>query len=201
VNASFDKALRKLLPPGQFPDARPFLCQGVPFGCSVFLVGVDPGTDIKFWPHWDGVKGCNKQGWIDEYLVKDPRFKGKPTRRRIEILFDILAPHRILETNIFPFPRVPRSRITSTDTRVFDFLLETIRPRLVFVYGKWAVEHLEKLTEANLTLRKFTPVEYRGVKFDVIAGRHLSGQGQAKGEVWTDAGVGEFAYMLRKHLK
>jgi hypothetical protein len=196
--ASFDKALKKLLPPRKFQDARPFLCHGLPFSCKVFIVGIDPGTDIKFWPHWDSVEGCNKRGWLDEYLVKHGCFK--PTRKRIEILFDILAPHRVLETNVFPFPRVARSRLTSTDTRMFDLLLETIRPRVLFVYGKDAVEHLEKLTGANLMLGKFTPVQYQGVKLDVISGRHLSGQGQAKGEVWTDAGVRKFAYVLLEHV-
>jgi hypothetical protein len=198
--ARFDKALRKLLPPDKLRASRPFLCQGVPFGCKVFIVGIDPGTDIKFWPYWDVVTGCNKRGWLDECLVKHPEFKRKPTRERIEILFEILAPHRILETNISPFPRDPRSGRVSRDRRVFDFLLETIRPRLVFVYGTEPVKHLARLTQANLGMGKFTPVQYRGVKFTVIAGPHLSGQGQAKGEVWTNAGVRKFGYVLRKHV-
>lgn len=169
----FDKRLRELT--NEAPLARPFLCEGLPMGYKVFLVGINPSKTAPFWPHWDVTTGCNKQEWLNHYLdINDGRYS--PTRKRIEILFKALSPIRCLETNIFtmPTPRATDLAASDRDTGVFDFLLETVRPRVVFVHGKPAVKHLCKLTQTCLPYGEFTTVKFRGVKFDVIAGHHLS---------------------------
>lgn len=181
-----------------YPTARPFLCTGSPFGCSVFLVGIDPGVGIAFWPHWHPNKGCDKQGWLQSYLAKHNRYR--PTRKRIEILLKMLAPHRVLETNIFPFQREPRTKLISTDTRLFEFLLQTIQPRLIFVHGQPAVQRLSELLQTRLPRGEFVRVKYQQRIVHVIAGHHLSGQGQTAGEAWSDVKVEEFGRRLRNHI-
>ena len=196
----FDKRIKELT--GEHELARPFLCEGLPFGCEVFLVGINPGTDTAFWKHWNTESGCNKRGWLADYLVKHGVYG--PTRKRIEILFSDLKPVRCLETNIFPYPSKRESSLAPThrDTRVFDFLLEAARPRVVFVHGKSAIEHLAKLTGSQLTplvkselpRGQFLSVECRGVTFDVIAGDHLVYQ-------WSDAQVHALANAIKHRLR
>ena len=82
-------AIRELT--GKHPEERPFLCEGSPIGCDIFLVGINPGTDTPFWDYLDTHYGCHKQDWIQDYLR---RHGGKllPTRARIERLFCATAP-------------------------------------------------------------------------------------------------------------
>ena len=171
---TFDQKLRELT--GEAPLVRPFLCEGSPFECEIFLVGINPGKSSGFWPHWNALRGCDKRGWLQDYLAEHGRYS--PTRERIERLFKALGPLRCLETNIYTFPSRRESDLDAAhrDTRVFDFLLKTIRPRLLFVHGNSAVQHLARLTKSDLSRGQFTAVSYCGVAFDVFAGHHLSYQ-------------------------
>ncbi len=170
---------------------RPFLCEGSPFGCEVFLVGINPGTDTPFWPFWSVRDGCDKAGWLKEYFDRHRRLG--PTRKRIERLLKAAHPARVLETNVFHRSSkresaLPREHQT---TGVFDFLLKTLHPRVMFVYGDSAVKHLAKLTNCSLQLSKFTPVQYQGHKFDIIAGNHLAYQ-------WSYDAVDQLGYALKE---
>ena len=171
---AFDKRLRSLT--GEAPEARPFLCDGVPFGCKVFLVGINPGKSSAFWPHWSTQGGCDKQGWLTDYLSTHGRFS--PTRARIERLFAAIAPIRCLETNVYPIPSPREVNLAKSDrdSRVFDYLLESLRPAVLFVHGNTAVKYMARLLDEDLPLGEFVQVSHRGRSFDVIAGYHLSYQ-------------------------
>ncbi len=161
---------------------RPFLCKGSPFGCEIFLVGINPGTDTPFWPCWSVESGCDKEGWLKAYLKTHHRFSS--TRERIERLCDAIERHRPcvrcrpLETNIWPYYSRRASDLPKEKriTKVFEFLLERLKPRIVFVHGKPAIKHLEKLTLSKINRDVFTPVCYNGIAFDVWARHHLSFQ-------------------------
>ncbi|MBM5574928.1 hypothetical protein [Deefgea sp. CFH1-16] len=183
----FDQELRELI--GVKHDARPFLCEGLPFGCPIFLVGINPGKNSEFWPHWNAIKGCNKRGWMEDYCAKHGRLS--PTRARIERLFKAMGTLRCLETNIFPFasPRESDLDASLRNTRVFDFLLKSIRPQVMFVHGATAIEHLVKLTGSNLPKGQFTTVTYLGNTFEIFAGNHLSYQ-------WSYAEVDDLGRIL-----
>ncbi len=183
----FDQKLRELT--DEASEARPFLCDGPPSGCEVFLVGVNPGKSSDFWTHWNVNTGCDKRAWLRDYLATHGRYS--PTRKRIEILFESLAPLRCLETNVFPHPSPRESAlpISQRDTRIFEFLLETIRPRIVFAHGKSAVKHLAKLTQTDLFHGRFTTVTYRDSTVDIIVGHHLSYQ-------WSFASVEQLGKQL-----
>jgi hypothetical protein len=171
---AFDKRLRSLT--GEAIGTRPFLCDGLPFGCKVFLVGINPGKSSPFWPHWSTQRGCDKQGWLADYLTTHGRFS--PTRARIERLFAAVAPIRCLETNVYPTPSAREVHLAKSDhdSRVFDYLLECLRPSVLFVHGNTAVKHVSRLVGEELPLGEFVRVSYRGESFDVIAGYHLSYQ-------------------------
>jgi hypothetical protein len=184
---AFDRKLRA----ASASAGRPFLCEGSPFGCEIFLVGINPGTDTPFWPFWSVANGCDKPSWLKTYLDRHGRLG--PTRERIERLFKAARPTRVLETNIFHRASkreaaLPRTHQTTT---VFDFLLKTLHPRVMFVHGGSAIKHLERLTNCSLPLSEFTTVQYQGYKFDVIAGHHLAYQ-------WSYLAVNQLGYALKE---
>jgi len=167
-----DSTIRNLT--GEHAEARPFLCDGSPIGSEVFLVGINPGTDTPFWPHWRLPGGCHKNGWIDEYLRRHSRFK--PTRQRIEILFKTISPIKCLETNVFfeYSPDEKSLRSAARDTRVFEYLLAAICPTVMFIHGKSGIQHMEQVLNKSLPQGQFTTVTHNGRDIDVITGRHLS---------------------------
>jgi hypothetical protein len=171
--ADFDRRLRELAE----DDARPFLCQGDPYDCSIFLVGLNPRTRTDFWPYWSPAKGCAKDQWLAAYRAREKKIG--PTRKRIELLFETLAPElKCLETNLFDawsqrladLPKEKRS------TRIFDFLLDEIRPKAILAHGRAVVEHLEKLTGQSLRLDSVQRVKLGGQQVVLYPRHHLSFQ-------------------------
>ncbi len=63
--AKFDTELRQLLE----KNARPFVCDGSPLACDIFLVGANPATAMNrpFWEFWDSNDGFDKKAWYIEY--------------------------------------------------------------------------------------------------------------------------------------
>ena len=141
--AEFDRRLREIAP----NNTRPFLCEGSPFECRAFIVGLNPRTQTPFWPHWNVSTGCCKSSWLDEYRRRHNNKLGR-TRECIEILFEALGPFKCLETNLYPgwsnrFRDLP---IEFRNTNVFDFILDAVKPNLVFVHGRKAILHIERIT-------------------------------------------------------
>jgi len=175
---AFDRKLRIVakLPPPASIAVRPFLCDGSPFGCEVFLVGINPGTDIPLWPYWSHEGGCDKAAWLQAYLERHGRFR--PTRARIERICTAMGPVRALETNVFHARSRREAGLAKNErtTEVFDFLLDELKPRVLFVHGRSGIEHLQRRTGALLAPGTSTRVRYQGIIFDVIARHHLSYQ-------------------------
>ncbi len=136
--AEFDRELRALVS----QDARPFLCEGNPFDCRVFLVGLNPKTHTDFWQFWDTTNGCSKSKWLDAYMAKEKKLSR--TRKYIELLLTTLAPVKRLETNLFDAwsHRLADLPKENRRTKVFDFLLGQIEPDVIFVHGCPVVDHL-----------------------------------------------------------
>ena len=168
----FDAEVRRLT--NEHPDARPFLCQGMPYPTDVMLVGLNPGLAVPFWRYWNAEEGCDRSGWLRAYRNARPQIG--PMRRRIELLFDALSGYRCVESNLYPLPSrrlldLPRAL---RSTALFDYLLETLRPRLLFVHGTEAVAHLRTLSSKHLPTDQPTSIEYKSWSGIVYATRHLS---------------------------
>ncbi len=104
---AFDVKLREIA-----GDAvRPFLCTGSPLECEVFLVGINPATDIPLWAYWSNETGCDKKGWLEAYVRKHGGFR--PTRKRIESVLNGLSPVKPLETNILQHRSRREAELTS----------------------------------------------------------------------------------------
>jgi hypothetical protein len=152
----------------------PFLCEGSPFNCKIFLVGINPVADVAIWPHWSIHTGLKRDSWLDDYRAK--HYKFTRTRVQLERLVKAIGSAGALETNIYHH-RSPRFKELAKHLRittVFDFLIDELRPRVIFVHGRPAIKHLQSLIQAQLTLGEFVNARYKNASFDVIAGRHLS---------------------------
>ncbi len=186
----FDGALRAL----KADNARPFLCEGSPFDCRVFLVGLNPKTRTDFWQFWNTNYGCSKQAWLEAYLMREGRLSR--TRTYIELLLKTLAPVKCLETNLFDawserLSDLPKDKRRTT---VFDFLLDQIQPDVVFAHGRPVVDHLEGMTGQKLELNKLQRATLLGKTIAVYPRHHLSFQ--ISHEACRQIGV-----LLRNHVQ
>ena len=184
---TFDRELRVV---AGTDAVRPFLCEGSPLVCPVFLVGVNPSTGVPLWPYWSPDRGCDKQGWLAGYRRQQGSLR--PTRKRIERLFDTLAPVRGRVTTgcQAPAPREAGGARAKRTTAVFEFLLGRLAPRVVFVHGRSAVAEVARMTGARIGHATFTPARFAGVGFEVFAGHHLAYQ-------WSYAAVDQLGGALR----
>jgi hypothetical protein len=155
--SKFEDELAGLI--GAPTDLRPFVCDGSPLTCDVFIVGFNPATEMStdFWQFWRPGVGFDKAAWFEAYK-KDRRLKplkpGKtrrnavsPSRRVIEMIREGASPYRCLETNIYS-SSTEQAADLATQRRIsapFDFLLANIKPRVIVAHGFDAVEHIRKL--------------------------------------------------------
>ena len=148
----FEEKLMELT--GRSTSLRPFVCEGNPLSCEVFIVGTNPATQTRsdFWDFWRNSYGFDKQAWFSSYLkdrqalaARNPAKRVRSisnTRQRLEWLIEEAAPLACLETNLFVKATASERDLLLVDrqTAIFEFLLNTIRPRLIIAHGKQAQE-------------------------------------------------------------
>jgi hypothetical protein len=185
--ADFERQLRER---AKCATSWPFVCEGSPFDCPIFLVGINPATDVPLWQHWSIESGVDKASWLDAYRRKYGRFSA--TRLRIERLCAAIRPIRALETNVFHH-HSKRERDLTKEERVpgvFDFLVKTLKPKIMFVHGMSAVRYLQKRALMVFDHANFVTVDYGGTTLDVLSGRHLYN--------WSYAQVDELGRKLKE---
>lgn len=148
----FEAQLAKLI--GRPTDLRPFVCDGSPLDCKIFLVGFNPATELEadFWTFWRTGYGYDKAPWFARYLVertakplkpgKKFRPKISPTRRNIDHFVAGAGGVPVLETNIYSKASEDERSLDLADRRIapFRFLLDVIKPSVIVVHGKPARE-------------------------------------------------------------
>ncbi|MFM9433531.1 hypothetical protein ACFDR9_000572 [Janthinobacterium sp. CG_23.3] len=155
--SKFEYELAALI--GAPTDLRPFVCDGSPLTCDVFIVGFNPATTMSadFWQFWRPGVGFDKVAWFEAYK-KDRQLKplkpGKtrrnavsPSRRVIEMILKGASPCRCLETNIYSASTEQATDLATQQriTAPFAFLLAKIKPRVIVAHGIEAVEHIRKM--------------------------------------------------------
>lgn len=142
---------------GRPTDLRPFVCEGSPLECEVFIVGINPATTMSedFWHFWRSGYGFDKAAWFKTYKEdrkarplkegKTRRNKVSNTRRVIDWILEETAPVRCLETNIYSAPTETATDLKSENrvTAPFDFLLARIKPRIIVAHGDDAVSYVQ----------------------------------------------------------
>lgn len=152
----FENQLTKII--GKPTDLRPFVCDGSPLECDVFIVGINPATAMSedFWQFWRPGYGFDKAAWFKTYKEdrkarplkegKTRRNKVSNTRRVIEWILEEASPVRCLETNIYSAPTEAAGDLESLKqvTAALDFLLERINPQIIVAHGKDAVSYIQR---------------------------------------------------------
>ena len=166
MNRLIDLRCRMVSLIGKTADSRPFVCEGSPFECEVFLVGLNPASAMSgdFWEFWSDDYGFDKRGWFEAYKQERrnrPLAPGKKrkneisnTRSIIEWVIEEAHPVKCLETNIYAKPSKDKKELKAflktlgleEQKRLiapFDYLLQQIKPKLVVAYGDDAVKYLK----------------------------------------------------------
>jgi hypothetical protein len=138
----FEKQLAHVI--GRPTDLRPFVCEGSPLDCDVFIVGYNPATAMEgdWWRFWKPGYGYRKSDWFSEYLAQRGGDVSK-TRAKIQEIVHGLPNVRVLEANIDARPSPTKSVYPKPITRPFDFLLSVCRPKVVIAHSTDAVAHLQ----------------------------------------------------------
>ena len=149
-NSEFKNKLQELI--GKDSTLRPFVCEGYPLECDIFIIGINPATssETKFFDYWDGDK-FNKSKWFEQYQNERAargKRKSSPTRTKIESLAETFnkSGFKCMETNVYKFATPGVKDLTKGDknTDVLSFLLKTIKPKALFVHGKEAEKFIMK---------------------------------------------------------
>lgn len=200
----FSRDLKQLL--FQFDKTRPFVCDGNPLDCQIFIVGINPATEMKngFLNFWSDNNGFDKKSWLDQYITErlnQPSKSGRKrraysnTRTRIEWLCSALDPDKVLETNIYSKPTQTVDELLAEDRNIklFNFLVTTIKPKILFLHGKDTRKAIENMLPVNLDENKFVECQFSDAPIKVTAMKHLS-------RGWSKEKVKNFAHRLRTEL-
>ena len=145
----FREGLEPLMP---IPEARPFTCTGSPLKCRLFIVGLYPATQLG---NFFGCYWCDDRGFLRDDFEADyshmRKSQGKrqvvsPTRQRIEAFVAGADPERCLETNIYAVPKETARGRESKNTKIIEYLIETIHPAGIFVHTNKAKEFFQELS-------------------------------------------------------
>lgn len=157
-NSKFKTELQKLIE--KDPTLRPFVCDGYPLECDIFIVGINPATssETKFFDYWNGDM-FDKAKWVEQYK-KERKANGKrelsPTRKKIEFLVnDVFHEFKCLETNAYSFATKDVKALTkeNKNTDILSFLLRSIKPKALFIHGSDPTEFIKK--ELNISFPSF----------------------------------------------
>lgn len=142
---------------GRPTDLRPFVCEGSPLDCDVFLVGINPASEmsVDFWHFWSDSYGFDKRAWYEEYKEERRNRPLKPgrkkrnevsnTRRIIEEVVLGASPVKCLETNVYAKATKQALDLEEQDriTAPVDYLLRKVAPKLVIAHGQDAAAYLQ----------------------------------------------------------
>ena len=183
---NFENSLREKLK--HYDKPRPFICDGNPLDCKVFIVGINAATEMEnnFWSFWDEGYGFKNDEWFETYILERRTKPLKPnrtrrnkisnTRQRIEWITTALSPIKTLETNLFVKATTTARELTKEDrdSSIFEFLVDVIKPEIIFLHGSVVLKHFKKLYKIDIEKDKIKSVEIRGVKTKVSATMHLA---------------------------
>jgi hypothetical protein len=202
----FENNLREKLK--NYEKPRPLICEGNPLDCKIFIVGINAATEMSsdFWNFWSKKDGFKKTEWLEDYILerktkplkpnKTRRNKLSNTRQRIEWIIESIKPIKTLETNLFvkATPTADELKNEDRESSVFEYLLETIKPKILFIHGNEVIEYFEKLYGIKIVKGKIEDFEILGTKTNILAMNHLS-------RGWSKQKSIELGELLKSEIK
>ncbi len=155
-----------------------FVCDGSPLTCRIFIVGANPVRQVeKFWDldFWTDSRGFRKTEFAPE--LEDPSGRRTKTRKYIDIVADAAGRRDTLDTNVYPYAAPSASDLTAEQKRtdIFEYLLHTIKPRIVLAHGCPAKKFF---SERGITLveDRLKSINLDGLRIKLLPRKHLSFQ-------------------------
>lgn len=163
----FEAKLEALI--GKPTNLRPFVCDGSPYACRIFIAGQNPATSLSnFWQFWSA-EGMDREAWRKSYLAERGDKGPTRTRKRIEEIVELVG-LPVLETNVYATEAASGTRLRGEEheVSVFQMLVEEIRPKVILAHGKKAQYEVDQIAPPC----------------HVIKFPHLTLQGAPKGFSW-----------------
>lgn len=136
---------------GKPSSQRPFVCQGNPFSCDRWIVGFNAATSGgDWWRFWSTESGFDLLSWRTDYDAERSRRGKGPSATRLRLDRIRARVPNVLETNIFATPSTKMANMPPSNTRAFDFLLATLRPKQILAHGVPAARHLQGWQDGQL---------------------------------------------------
>ncbi|MEL6303185.1 MAG: hypothetical protein AAFQ20_00180 [Bacteroidota bacterium] len=87
-----------------------------------------------------------------------------------------MKPVKALETNLFVKATPTADELDHEDRKseVFGFLLDTIRPDIIFIHGNEVRKYFEELYDISITKNKIGSFNIMGTRTNILAMDHLS---------------------------
>lgn len=138
----FEERLGQVI--GKPSALRPFVCEGSPLDCDVFIVGYNPATDVSgdWWRFWKPGYGFQEKLWRPEYLASREGGTASKTRKKAEKIVAVFPSQRFLVCNIDSRPSKKQADMPRPITKPFDTFFSLCRPKVVIAHGSEAREHL-----------------------------------------------------------
>lgn len=169
----------------EYKNYRYFDCDGDPYKCDVFLVGLNPAFGLpngkEFWDYWSETSGFELSRWKVDYQTEREKIKKtkiSPTRNRIETLRATLQPHKLLNCNIFSknSPRLKDLKQYDMDTEIFCALLRELSPKYIILHGGLTKKVFEKIVPVYSSEHpdwQTQPIQLNGEEIKVLSVPHL----------------------------
>jgi len=152
------------------PLSRPFVCNGSPLDCQIFIVGFNPARHLKksFLNYWNDNTGFNKDQWLVDFYQQHNNAR---TRNVIERIANSALQKVTLDTNIYWYP-TSKARDLKEENKMtggIKFLMRQIKPKVVFVHNNKAIEFFTKHCSAfdDHDEVNLQPVTWKDSKFAI----------------------------------
>ena len=170
-----------------YNSPRPFVCDGNPLECNIFIVGINPATkmEINFEDFWND-DGFDKQKWIEAYkneranaplkVGKKKRLLVSPTRRNIDHIIKHITSGKVLETNLYIKQTNEEHELKKKDkkTDIFELLINEIKPKIVILHGKSVREFFIEKYDKKIIEDDFAKIKINDTSTLVYTTKHLS---------------------------
>jgi hypothetical protein len=176
--AEFSEGLFRHLPGGRESTERPFVCDGSPLNCSIFIVGYNNKIGIgPIRQVWSDHTGFDKLAFEKLYIQNG----GKPNNRttnRYWINLISKAVGQCVETNIFSKDSKGAHSLPANDqsTEVFDYNFKKIKPSALFCFNIKTIKELEGRLGVSIPLisdgAELLPVTMFDHSFHIIGHDH-----------------------------
>jgi hypothetical protein len=182
----------------QYAQARPFVCEGLPYDQQVMLVGYNPATlmDTPFLEFWNSHRGFDRRAWQAHYQHERQGKTGlSKTRALINRLNQHYSSYGVLETNLYAHPSASKKQLQHQNryTDFLQLLLNSYTPRVMVVYSADARRFVESFYYVDLQEGRWKKHTVNGQVISIFAAKHFS-------RGWSFDGIDQLGQTIRTIL-